>query len=187
MTLIQIAEPVAEPVSTDELRLQRRIDSGHEDELLDLMIAGARRRVEGFTHRRLVTQDVALRLSGLCPPIRLPVAPVQSVVSVTYLDTAGASQVLAADQYRLDLSAHPARLIPATDAIWPLVLAEPDTVTVTLRVGYGLAAAVPADLRMAVLHLAAWMHRHRDDGDGLPDGGLPRAVEALALPHVLWV
>jgi len=94
MTLITLIAPAVEPVTVAEMRDQVRQDSTAEDALLASYIRAARVRVEGFTRRRLIGQEVEFRRDGLGGVIRLPVDPVISLDQITYLDTAGTEQVL---------------------------------------------------------------------------------------------
>lgn len=187
MTLIEVTGPAAEPVTLAEAKAQCRIDTSDEDVYLEGLIKAARRAVERFLRRRLVTQTVEYRRSGLGRSIALPIAPVQAVTSVSYLDLAGVEQTLAADQYRLARSSSPFSLVPAHGVVWPSVLGGEDTVGIRLTVGYGDAGAdVPPDIKAAVLMLIAHFDEHRE-ATGPAVSEIPFGVSQLLMPHVLWV
>jgi uncharacterized phiE125 gp8 family phage protein len=57
-----IQEPVTEPVSIEEAKLQLRIDGGDEDWIIALYISGARSHAEAITRRSFITQKLSLYL-----------------------------------------------------------------------------------------------------------------------------
>ncbi len=187
--LIEIERPKNEPVSLREAKAICRVDHAQHDERIEHLRNAARRYVEMFTRRRLITQKVQLRRSGLGGVVELPVGPVQAIEEVTYLDTAGASQVLAADQYRLDRSVQPNRMVPAHLVVWPSILTDVDTVGITLRVGYGDDGwSVPDEFREAILKLVAyWYDAPEAVLSGTIATEMPLGVRALLAPHVIWV
>ena len=188
MTLITLTAPAVEPVTVAEMRDQVRQDSTAEDALLASYIRAARVRVEGFTRRRLISQEVEFRRDGLGGVIRLPVDPVISLDQITYLDTAGTEQVLSGSLYRMRRSVMPFEVIPTPNAVWPAVLADLDTVGIVLTVGYGPDPEdVPEDFRAAIRGLAAHYYANREAVS--PDAGpeLPLGVRDLLLPNVLWL
>ena len=92
----------AEPVSLVEAKRHVHAeDFADEDPQLGMLIASARAHVEKYCNVRLATQTVTIKCDGFCDMARLPIAPVQSVTSITYIDTAGAPQTLSTDVYEL--------------------------------------------------------------------------------------
>lgn len=95
-----------------------------EDALIGDLIEDAATAIEQAKSLSLVCRSYELRLdkwrrgeSGR--EIRIPLAPLVSVTSIKYLDTAGAQQTLAADQYRVDTDSLPGRITPAYGVTWP--------------------------------------------------------------------
>ncbi|HEY1066379.1 MAG TPA: head-tail connector protein, partial [Pirellulales bacterium] len=90
-----VEPPAAEPISLATAKLHCRVDSGEEDELLELAIAAAREYVESFTRRALVSQTLRLSLD-VCPlrELILPRPPLASVVEIAYDDEDGEEQTL---------------------------------------------------------------------------------------------
>jgi uncharacterized phiE125 gp8 family phage protein len=188
MTLITVTPPAVEPVTLDEMKAQVRQDFSNDDVFLSSCIVAARAFVENFTRRRLITQVVEFRRDGLGGVIRLPVAPIQSVTSITYLDSANTEQVLATDLWRVRKSVDPWQIIPAHLVTWPTVLPDLDTVGITMTVGYGDAGSdVPADIRAALKSMAAHFYENREGVIvGTSAAEMPLAVRDLLMPHVLW-
>ncbi len=136
MTSILIAGPGEEPVSLAEAKAWCRIDTGDEDALLNALIATARLQVESLTGLALVTQSWRLTLK--CAPrlVVLPVTPVSALIAA------------------------PDGAVLQGDAV---LLVEPgEPVTIDYTAGFGAAAAVPRDLRQAVLLLVAYWYENRD-------------------------
>lgn len=121
------------------------------DPELTALIKAARVAAEGYTRRALVTQTWDLKLDRFpCWTINVPKPVLQSVVSITYVDTDGVTQTLDPSQYLVDTSSTPARITPVFGGIWPVTRWQNNAVTVRFVAGYGLAAAVPDGIK-------AWM------------------------------
>lgn len=118
------------------------------DVALSSLVKGARVAAERLTRRALVTQTWDLYLD--CFPawqLHVPKPVLQSVTSITYIDTDGVEQILAADQYRVDAASEPARITPAFGLVWPVTRAQTNAVKVRFVCGYGAAADVPEGIK----------------------------------------
>lgn len=155
------------------------------------LIRAARLQVERITRRGLLSQTWELQLDAFPAGavIELPLPPLLSVTSVTYQDTAGAWQTLAASAYVVTGPAGPiaerGRITLADGATWPTTADEADSVKVRFVAGYGTtAAAVPDDLRQAVLMLVGELYEQRAETiTGTIVGRTTRAVDALVGPY----
>lgn len=167
--------PTVEPVTVDQLRMHSRISFADEDSVLAAYIKAAREMVETDLMRALCTQTWTLKLDQFpCDLIELRRCPAVSVTSITYTDTAGASQTLAADQYVVDTNSEPGRITPAYGASWPSTYAQANVVTVVFTAGYGGQADVPERAKQAIRMLAAHWAINREAigsvGDNVPLG-----------------
>lgn len=188
MTLRLITAPAVEPLSASLLRTRLRLDSDTSNPELDEIAGSVRERVENYTRRRLITQTVELTLDGFPSVIRLPVAPVQSITSVTYTDGAGDSQVLSASAYRLVVSQHPPLVAPVYGGTWPVTRDDFDSVKVRFVVGYGASGEdVPASLRQAMYLLAAHEFDQRRAMVEAAAAEMPLGVSDVLAPWVVWV
>ena len=107
----------------------------------------------------------------------LPVAPVSGIASVTLVDAAGGTVVVASVTYRLIPDLHRPRLAGKGTAL-PAIPSE-GAVKVLFDAGFGPNwTDVPVDLRQAVLLLAGEFYEHRHD-DGAQAAGLPFGVVTL--------
>ena len=115
------------------------------DPFLTTLIKSARAAAETELHRYLVTQtlDGYFDKFQTDEPYELRLPPLASVTSITYVDTDGATQTLAANQYLVDAKSEPSRITPAYGCSWPSTRAQNNAVIVRFVGGYGAASAVP--------------------------------------------
>ena len=164
----------------DHLRLGTGFaEEGLQDGLIEAYLRAALSVIEGRTGKALLQRVFRWVLDDWRDPAAqaLPIAPVRSIVSVTLTDGAGGSTVLEAGLWRLIADPHRPRLAP-TGPLLPSVPSE-GQVEVVFTAGFGaLWSDVPADLRQAVLMLAADLYERRDEM-GLREQGLPFAILSL--------
>lgn len=154
-----VTRPTLEVISLAEAKLHLRIDSTDHDAALAGYIVAARRFAQAYTRRVLMTQTWATTFDewptvGCDYRIDFPVAPVQSVSSITYTDENGATQTLAADQYTVHGTGAEGLpyIVPAYDVTWPTLRGVPDAVRVQYVAGYGSQPGdVPEELRIAIM------------------------------------
>ena len=183
-----VTPPAGEPVSLAQAKLQCRVDHAEEDELIGgVYVPAARRFVEDWTDRALITQTWRVTFDAFHSPLILPKGRVQSVTGVSYFNAAGADTTLAASDYMARLAAEPARLWPAVE--WPELWADGhgDLVSVTFAAGYGdHPEDVPAPIKLAVLMLTAHFYANREPVlVGVSGAQLEFSVKALLSPY--WV
>lgn len=162
----------------DHLRLGSGFaDDGLQDGLVRSYLRAALAAIEGRIGKILIARDFQLLLTGWheMDAQVLPLAPVMSVAAVNLIG--GTEPVaLAPERWALEADLHRPRLV-ARGGAFP-VLPPGGQVEVVLSAGFGPWAAVPADLRQAVLLLAAQFHEFRHEPqDGA--GALPFGVMAL--------
>lgn len=172
------AIPAEEPVSRAEAIEHLREDTDQaQGTLIDALITAARQWAEEYLRRALVTTEYTLTLDnfGLAweqDPISfstgcaqstlyLPVADVQTVDAIRYIDTAGAQQTLATSNYRVDVSSLIARVTPAYGYTWPDLRPITNAVEVDFTAGYGGAEDVPEPIKAAIKFLVAHWYDNR--------------------------
>ncbi len=156
-----ITKPAIEPVTLADAKAHLRVDQSDSDARIAALVVAARQHTEAYLRRALLNQTWAYSFDYGWPVdydganlIEIPMQPVQSVSSITYIDENGATQTLDTSQYRLyDASADSyAYVRPAPDVTWPTVQSIPETVIVSVVAGYGLLRTdVPAPIREAIL------------------------------------
>ncbi|HLO41015.1 MAG TPA: head-tail connector protein [Phycisphaerales bacterium] len=171
MKLAVVTPPAEMPITLVEAKAHCRVDIDDDDTLINRCIAAAVDMVEKASGRALVTQTLRMSLDSFpwdnerCAhdPVRLPRPPLQSIESFEYTDSTGATQVLAPEDYQLDVDAAPGELHPAVGESWPSTQSgKINAVRITYVAGYGDAEDVPAGLKQAVLLLVGHWYENRE-------------------------
>lgn len=166
MALKLIAAPEAEPVTLAEAKAHLRVTHDDEDALIGTLIAAARQSLDGkdgILGRALMPQTWELVLDAFPRGVvAVPLAPLQSVTSVLYVDADGVEQTLAAEAYTVDADSEPGRVV-AVDG-WPATDDVPNAVRIRFVAGYADAAWVPAGLKAAMLLHIGDLFANRERG-----------------------
>lgn len=98
-----ITPPATEPITLAEAKVHCRvdIDDTSEDALISIYIAAARATAEKRMARAIIAQTWELAQDAFTEKIILPLAPIMSVTSVKYKDSAGAVQTVPSTDYAL--------------------------------------------------------------------------------------
>ena len=169
MHLRLVTAPATEPVTLSEAKAQVRVTTADDDTLLTNLIPAARQRVEDITGRSLITTvwDLVLSRWPCDGVIWFPQAPLVTVDAVTYTDQAGSSQTWAAANYVVSAPSGPraqaGSLRLVYGASFPIVLGQPDVISIRFTAGYGNASSVPAPLKQAMLLLIGDWYENRED------------------------
>lgn len=120
----------------------------------------------GVLGRAMITQTWVMKLPDFPAGCRivLPLPPLQSVTSITYLDTNNASQTLASSEYVVVKGGEIAKgyIELAEGSSWPSTYDHPEAVTITFVAGYGDDASdVPGNIKAAGLLMVDDLYRHR--------------------------
>lgn len=178
-----VTAPTIEPVNLDEAKDHLNVMHYEDDALISRAISSAREQAEVFTRRVFISQTWDISLKNLPQQgIRLFPSPVIAIESITYVDTSGQTQTLAADQYQVVRDPHDPRIIPAYGVRWPAVLDHENSVTVRAAFGYGQAGDVPASIKAAIFLLVGEMYQHREETGPSNLGTLPLTSERLLWP-----
>jgi uncharacterized phiE125 gp8 family phage protein len=166
MALKLITPPATEPIGLSDAMNYCRIDSDADVVTIQSMITAARQEAEKITRRQLITATWELRLDRFPKTIYPPMAPMQSVSSLKYLDSAGDEQTLVENtDFIVDTYSEPARIIPAYGMVWPPIYPVFNAVRVQFVAGYGdNDTDVPQSIRnwMMVFFGALYEHRELD-------------------------
>lgn len=90
-------------------------------------------------------------------PIELPVPPLISVESITYIDEVGQTQTLDPSTYRVDPYSTPGRIIPLQD--WPKLGTNYSGITILFTAGY---STVPASVKNAMKLIIGSLYENRE-------------------------
>jgi uncharacterized phiE125 gp8 family phage protein len=188
-----VTPPASEPITVAEAKGHCRIDTDIQDGELAGFIFAAREFVEGDIHHKLVTQTLDLTIDddwphactsrGYLPRIHFPVKPIASVTSISYVDTNGATQTLALNQYTVRTDVPAPYIEPAYGVSWPAVRCQGAAITVRFVAGWA-AESVPNQILQAIRLLIAHADSNRE---AVSSSGtfttIPLGVEAFLSPY----
>jgi uncharacterized phiE125 gp8 family phage protein len=175
MGLSLVSGPTTEPVTLGELKDHLRVTEPDDDGLLAGYMLVARRYAEGYTRRSFCTQTWDYTVDHGWPwscvdgyyrrSITLPIPPLQSVTSITYVDTDGANQTLATSQYVVRTDETSGIIHEAYNVTWPDVRCIPSAISVRFVSGW---TQVPDEIRTAImLHVEMLYDRSPDSRETL--------------------
>lgn len=175
--------PTSEPVTLEDFKAHARVDYDDQDTVINNQITAARLYCEEYLQRSFITTTWALTMEEFpCEEIELQRANLIAVSSITYIDTAGATQTLDASHYRVDAYSEPPEIEPAWGYYWPFTREISNAVTVTFTAGYGAtAASVPQTIKQAILLLAAHWFENREYVSGQTVNTIPMTIESLLM------
>lgn len=175
MTVREVTAPSYEPVTLAQAKEWCRIDdddTSQDTTVLPLLIGAMRRYAENLTGRAFIPRGLQLVLPCWPAQIELACPPLTEVTSITYLDTNGVQQTLAADQYTVHDWREPAVIVPAYLVTWPYLRDALDAVRVNFTAGYpavgsptdGVAyqAGLPATLKLWIHARIATLFENRE-------------------------
>lgn len=177
-TRVTRTEPTDEPISVAELRRHLREDSKEHDEQLRSLITVARKTIEEvYLWRALIDQTVIEYFDGFADGMELRWSPIDSITSITYLDTNGSEQTLASSVYEAGSENGWGIVRLKYSQTFPSTRSHADVVWIEYTAGYGTSSDdVPEGIRHAILLYAGGLH------DGDPP--LP-AIDALLAPYTM--
>lgn len=174
------ADPAEEPVSLASMKEYLEEDRTTRDGQIADLIGAARAHVEDYTGTRLITQTVRLRASLWRDLEQLPIGPVQTVTSISYLDPSGAELEVVLEDVRLVAAGLEAGIFPAVGASWPVALEQPGAISIVAVVGF---ETVPPTLIAAIKQLVAQWYDNRAAASERPLTAAAHSVDALLANH----
>lgn len=171
--------PESLPVTLTETKTHLAVTDTGRDSLITGYLSAAVELVESFTRRKLITQAWDMILDCSIGDIALPFGRLQSVTSITYVDSAGSSRTVPALDYYVEGIGTDAGKIRFLDTFSFPALYDFEPVTVRFVCGFGdTGAAVPDVLKHAVLLHIENMWLGGDDN--------AEAIKALLYPFRVW-
>lgn len=169
----------------DHLRLGTAFGlDGLQDEVIEAHLRAAIATIEARIGKVLQTRNYKLTLPDWrsLSEQSLPLAPVGAVTGVSLFDAAGVQSTVDSARYRVQADTHRPKLVSA-GLLFPVVPND-GRIEISFSAGFGAVwGDVPADLRQAVMLLAALYYETRHDGGAQAQMlGLPAAVQSLISP-----
>jgi len=135
-----ITPPVYNAVSLDEAKDYLRITHSDEDPSIQAFCMAAQAAVEHWARRKLITQtwNVYLLDWPKRDCITLPFGQLQSVTHVKYTDTDGTQSTFSSDDYTVETTTDPGRIVLNYNETWPTAtLATSNPIEIQFVCGYG--------------------------------------------------
>ena len=182
--------PLSEPVTLIEAKLHLRLATtsaeavayASEDDLLNRLITAARVQAEQETGRRFITQTLTYYLKQWPDErfIKIPYPPLQSAI-VTYRLTDDDDYDETLSTVDTDIASEPGRIILQPNESWPSgTLYTDKPIKITFVCGYGLAVAVPENIKSAILLKISDLYENRGEVVvGVSVGRIEGAVDSL--------
>ena len=165
MSLLLTTPPAVEPVSLAEAKAHLRVTHADDDTTISTLIVSARRRIEARTGLRLITQGWSQFMD--CWPadevVELRLNPVTTVVDVIVHGDADTPATIDPAHYFLDATSNPPRVVFRQGRNPSPPGRRAKGIEIRVTAGFGLAAAVPQEIKQAVLLLVADQFAHRGD------------------------
>lgn len=184
LNTVLITPPAVPLLTLDEVRQHVKRDDDDDDAVLEGLIAVAMGRLDGprsILGRCLVNQTVADSWSAFPIGAVLPVAlaPIVSVVSISYYDADNAEQTFAGEKFTAHNRPGGGYVRLIKNESWPATYERDDAVTVTYIAGYGAAAAnVPAEIKHAAKMLIGDWYFNRETST-IGEAPMPVGVMSL--------
>lgn len=184
-----------EPIDLATARLHLRLDtegsppSHPDDSLVEALITVARESVENYTELTVAVNDFQLKLDEFpVDAINLGTWPVNSIISITYIDGNGATQTLSPGDYALDNFSKPAQITLAYGKTWPQVRAQANAVTVAFEAGFNgdtspIQNEMPKALKQAMLLTITDLYENRGAIVSKQNYEIPVTAQYLMQPY----
>jgi len=181
MSLIQTSAPSVEPVTTTNQKDWMRVDGSDEDALIGNLASASRAYVEMSTSRQMITATWQYTITDFpTGDLVLPISPLQSVSSITYVDNAGDTQTWSSSLYTVDTASDVGRVRPIYNEDYPSSRGYTDDVVITFISGYGDASSdVPDTALTAIKLLASNWFENRESNAPIALHEVPMALQTL--------
>lgn len=177
LVLVEAADPA---VTVSEAKANMRVDHDADDALIGTLIRAATAHAERWTGMAFEPSTWDLVLDRFpSAEIAVPLSPLVSVTSVTYVDEDGAEQTVAGSDFVADTASRDGWIVPADGFAWPATLAAINSVRVRFVAGRG----TPDDARQAILLLVGHWYANREAATDAQRHEIPLGVNALLNLH----
>lgn len=166
-------------VALADVKTHLRITHSSEDDYLEALIDGATTWIERKTRHKITTSTQTDYFNCLTDKLELSWTPIQSLDSITYIDTDGNTQTLSSDLYELDDHYSKAIVRRAYNATYPSTRGHYNDICVTYTAGY---TTVPQPLQSAIIWLVGHWYANREATTNLRIDKVPYALESI-----LWL
>ena len=163
--------PTALPVTVAECKRYSNVTIDDDDTLIEDLVRESVAVIENRYGLACMEQTWTLTMNGWNDSlywrdsaIHITRPPFGTVTAITYLDSAGDSQTLAAAKYRVDAAPLAATVSVAKGQTWPTTYGVTADVTIVHTCGNATAAAVPYVAKAAVRDFVDYRYNTRGQG-----------------------
>lgn len=160
------SQPASEPITLSEAREHLRNEGiTADDDYITALIVVARKWVENYTNRALITQTWVQSWDYIPSPTVFEVAvnPLISITSFKYYDENATEQDYTT--YQTDTQSDVAKLCPNYNTTFPSIqLGRLNSINLTFVCGYGGASDVPDDIKHAIKILIGYFYDENRSG-----------------------
>ncbi len=179
--IITPAEPVIDLVT---LKSHLRVDHAFDDSIISAYLAAAMAYAQHYTGAAIGEQELEVALDGFpCGAISLPLAPAQSVISITYVDESASEQTLVSTAYTLDNYGLSHWVLPSSATDWPATYEAANVVRVRYMAG---SAALDPAIKAALMLLVGHLYENRQEATEKKLSSVPLGVNALLDTVKVW-
>jgi uncharacterized phiE125 gp8 family phage protein len=175
--------PTAEPLSLAETKAHLRITHNDDDTYISALIISARRTIEAQFGMCLLQQSWSI-FRDTWPSdgiFATPLFPVMSIVDLKIYGDDDVAATIDPAHYYVDSASRPARIALRRGRVFPPPGRRVNGIELKLIMGFGTtAAAVPQQIKQALLIIITDWFARRGDGDG---GTLPLSALELLSPY----
>lgn len=186
--MVKIITPIStEPIKLTDVKLHLRIEATEttEDALIASLITTAREWCESYTGRALAPQTLEYYLNAfpVSREIILPKAPLTSVTSITYTDSAGVVYAMTENaDYLVDTDGPMGRVLLPYNGSWPTDTLYPlNPIKIRYVSGY---TTCPSAIKQAILLLIGHWYMNRE---AIGDVGAEVAMAVTSLLSIYRV
>ena len=172
-----ITRPANQILSLDDAKAHLRVDFNDDDSLISSLIDVSTAYIDGPNGIgvAMLTQQWEMSLDMFDDYyIRIPLGPVQSVDSITFISPDGTTHTLDPSLYVVSYGRNPCTIARAFGAVWPVVQQTIGAITVTFTTGFGDDPEdVPADLLHAMRLIMGNLYENRSGVIGIDSRDSP--------------
>lgn len=167
---VLVSPPAAEPITLTEAKSHLNVTSSTKDTEITSLITTARRVIERYLNRAILTQTWKVYADCWKNEMKIPYPRLQSITHVKYYNVDGVQQTLATSQYWVITSDEPGRIVRKYDVTYPeLQYGRPDAIEIQYVAGWLATAAspdygvVPDEIKHAIKLLITNYFEHKGD------------------------
>ena len=192
---MELPEPTYEPITLEQARKQCKVDAfgdpptHPDDDLIEIYISAAREWAELDTGCSLAQRQLPMAIDAFPTNgdgIPLPVAPVLSILSITYLNTLGIEVEVPNVDYELDIFASPREIVLTPNSEWPSDVGDfNNPIRITYMTGYSSPeespqdAPMPRSVKAAILLVVGHLYDHRNENVEVALQTIPMGAKAF--------